>query len=804
MEILKPNSKEGFLVALMSWESIPTPHVAIISERLAAMETFTTFDIRQLVIDVDQDTIFDREDVPDLSESEVKEFQATVDEGGIICVGQTIRYGQIIASKLKIVDPNKYTPEQKLLSAIFGKIVLGSDFEIWKLQDEATVLRVDRTDNKIIIHVSIRRPIRVGDILIGEKRDEVVVGAIVPQSMMPKLKDYDYENVDMVITPPSLISEGLTAGIYRNHKVPLWLFHSLETPGATMLADSEKPRTTKKWDFKKEQAFVGKLMLYKKEQIVENKSVGYGISERSSLSSQILEGIKIRSEFINLLIYKGLDVNMRELLTIKSDDKKGYNESLRSIINQREPSFLGGIPISVQRLQTYLKALGFQVVLVDSDGKKFQSGSPESFAAQITDVEVLPMEEDFKPDPTLVVTVSDILNYSANTPIVGGLQCEKIFGPLKGPRDTFGYIKLALPIIHPFLTEKIESIVAHLNSRNNWTDEKWEEFEDNFCKGSFFNNYFKEAGLETNQLITFLPVIPAGVRSFFYDNNKSFYQNGLDVCYRRVIIRNNRVGKLIEIKAPTIIIINEFLMLQESVNELFNGSKDDVTQRTVKGLKQHLAEYREMLYSKKVSYSGRGTIVPDSTIEAEYCSLPFSMAVRMFEPLICAELMRRKVSTYTDYLDRECEQLLDPIVSKLKDAQRLVSKQNDLIKGILENVIKEKVVLLSPVKYEKVFSFKVLINNDEAIKLHPKAIETLELSLPDHVIVHLPLSVAAQLEAQKVLFPLENLIEEEYQGTNYLDLHFSTLVLTKLVSMKGEKKVNRQLTRSDKVLFNID
>ena len=254
-------------------------------------------------------------------------------------------------------------------------------------------------------------------------------------------------------------------------------------------------------------------------------------------------------------------------------------------------------------------------------------------------------------------------------------------------------------------------------------------------------------------IMTIVPVIPPELRPLVPLDGGRFATSDLNDLYRRVINRNNRLKRLIELKAPEIIIRNEKRMLQESVDALFdNGRRGRIitgaNKRPLKSLADMLkgkqGRFRQNLLGKRVDYSGRSVIVTGPTLKLHQCGLPKRMALELFKPFIYSKLEAKGLST------------------TVKQAKRLVEKERPEVWDILDEVIREHPVLLNraPTLHRLgIQAFEPTLVEGKAIHLHPLVCSAFNADFDgDQMAVHVPLSLEAQLEARVLMMSTNNIL----------------------------------------------
>ncbi|PCJ29505.1 MAG: DNA-directed RNA polymerase subunit beta' [Rickettsiales bacterium] len=254
-------------------------------------------------------------------------------------------------------------------------------------------------------------------------------------------------------------------------------------------------------------------------------------------------------------------------------------------------------------------------------------------------------------------------------------------------------------------------------------------------------------------VMTVLPVIPPEIRPLVMLDGGRFATSDLNELYRRVINRNNRLKRLLELKAPDIIIRNEKRMLQESVDALFdNGRRGKVVKNANKRpfkslsdmLKGKQGRFRQNLLGKRVDYSGRSVIVVGPEMKLHQCGLPKKMALELFKPFIYSKLE------------------LYGIATTIKAAKKIVEAEKVEVWDILEEVIREHPVLLNraPTLHRLgIQAFEPLLIEGKAIQLHPLVCAAFNADFDgDTMSVHIPLSIEAQLEARVLMMSTNNIL----------------------------------------------
>ena len=265
---------------------------------------------------------------------------------------------------------------------------------------------------------------------------------------------------------------------------------------------------------------------------------------------------------------------------------------------------------------------------------------------------------------------------------------------------------------------------------------------------------FLESGNRPEWMIlTVVPVIPPELRPLVPLDGGRFATSDLNDLYRRVINRNNRLKRLIELRAPDIIVRNEKRMLQESVDALFdNGRRGRVitgaNKRPLKSLSDMLkgkqGRFRQNLLGKRVDFSGRSVIVTGPELKLHQCGLPKKMALELFKPFIYSRLESKGLS------------------STVKQAKKLVEKERPEVWDILDEVIREHPVMLNraPTLHRLgIQAFEPVLIEGKAIQLHPLVCSAFNADFDgDQMAVHVPLSLEAQLEARVLMMSTNNVL----------------------------------------------
>ncbi len=306
---------------------------------------------------------------------------------------------------------------------------------------------------------------------------------------------------------------------------------------------------------------------------------------------------------------------------------------------------------------------------------------------------------------------------------------------------------------------------------------------------------FRDANLRIQNdpkwmVVDYLPVIPPELRPLVPLDGGRFASSDLNDLYRRVIIRNNRLKRLIEIKAPEVILRNEKRMLQESVDSLFDNSRKSNAVKAEGGralkslsdvLKGKQGRFRQNLLGKRVDYSGRSVIVVGPELQLHECGIPKDMAAELFKPFVIRKLIERGV------------------VKTVKSAKKLVDKKEPVIWDILENVLKGHPVLLNraPTLHRlSIQAFQPKLIEGKAIQLHPLVCTAFNADFDgDQMAVHVPLSNAAILEAQMLMLASHNILNP--QNGAPITIPSQDMVLGLYYMTKGKKSTKEEPVKGE-------
>jgi len=303
---------------------------------------------------------------------------------------------------------------------------------------------------------------------------------------------------------------------------------------------------------------------------------------------------------------------------------------------------------------------------------------------------------------------------------------------------------------------------------------------------------FKESNLNRENkpewmILKVIPVIPPELRPLVPLDGGRFATSDLNDLYRRVIIRNNRLKRLVEIKAPEVILRNEKRMLQESVDSLFDNTRKSSAVKTeanrpLKSLSDSLkgkqGRFRQNLLGKRVDYSARSVIVGGPELKLFECGLPKNMAAELYKPFIIRKLIERG------------------IVKTVKSAKKIIDRREPLVWDILENVLKGHPVLLNraPTLHRLgIQAFQPILIEGKAIQVHPLVCTAFNADFDgDQMAVHLPLGPEAILEAQLLMLASHNILNPANGSPITVpsqDMVLGLYYMTKLLKSTEDHKV---------------
>ena len=363
------------------------------------------------------------------------------------------------------------------------------------------------------------------------------------------------------------------------------------------------------------------------------------------------------------------------------------------------------------------------------------------------------MEVEIEPGKKVELQVNDLLTEEQYARVMESVPEDNRFLPDDDPSKFVA--KMGAEAIYELLQRlDLEKLAAELRDRAN-TDgsqqRKTEALKRLQVVNSFLNS--KDRNRPEWMILKAVPVIPPELRPLVPLDGGRFATSDLNDLYRRVIIRNNRLKRLIEIQAPEVILRNEKRLLQEAVDSLLDNSrkasavKSDVN-RPLKSLSDSLkgkqGRFRQNLLGKRVDYSARSVIVVGPELKMHECGIPKLMAAELYKPFIIRKLIERG------------------IVKTVKSAKKIVDRKEPVVWDILEHVMKGHPVLLNraPTLHRLgIQAFQPRMIEGKAIQLHPLACTAFNADFDgDQMAVHLPLSNEAVLEAQLLMLGAHNIL----------------------------------------------
>jgi DNA-directed RNA polymerase subunit beta' len=351
------------------------------------------------------------------------------------------------------------------------------------------------------------------------------------------------------------------------------------------------------------------------------------------------------------------------------------------------------------------------------------------------------------------------------------------------------------------LLRKVDVEALSLEIRERMRTESSQQKKLKFAKRLRVVESFRKSGNKPEWMILdVLPVIPPELRPLVPLDGGRFATSDLNDLYRRVINRNNRLKKLMELHAPDVIVRNEKRMLQEAVDALFdNGRRGRVLRgannRPLKSLSDTLkgkqGRFRQNLLGKRVDYSGRSVIVVGPELKLHQCGLPKKMALELFKPFIYHRLEQRGHCT------------------TIKQAKELVEQQDPVVWDILEEVIKDHPILLNraPTLHRLgIQAFEPVLVEGKAIKIHPLVCTAFNADFDgDQMAVHIPLSPEAQIEASTLMLAANNILSPAHGAPIAVptqDMVLGLYYLTK--ERKGTRGEGRKFASIEDVLIALE
>jgi DNA-directed RNA polymerase subunit beta' len=358
--------------------------------------------------------------------------------------------------------------------------------------------------------------------------------------------------------------------------------------------------------------------------------------------------------------------------------------------------------------------------------------------------------------------------------------------------------KMGAEAVHDLLM-RIDLDELSFSLRNAAANETSQQRKADALKRLSVVEAFRDANLRIQNrpewmVMQYIPVIPPELRPLVPLDGGRFASSDLNDLYRRVIIRNNRLKRLLEIKAPEVILRNEKRMLQEAIDSLFDNSRKSNAVKAEGGralkslsdvLKGKQGRFRQNLLGKRVDYSGRSVIVVGPELKLHECGLPKDMAAELFKPFIIRKLIERG------------------IVKTVKSARKLVDRKEAIVWDILENILKGHPVMLNraPTLHRlSIQAFQPKLVEGKAIQLHPLVTSAFNADFDgDQMAVHVPLSNAAVLEAQLLMLASHNILNPQ-NGTP-ITLPSQDMVLGLYYITKGKRNNAEDVVRGEGMKF---
>lgn len=390
----------------------------------------------------------------------------------------------------------------------------------------------------------------------------------------------------------------------------------------------------------------------------------------------------------------------------------------------------------------------------------------------------------------------DLLTEEEYLEIIDNLPKDNQYLPDDDPQKFIA--KMGAEAVHDLLA-RIDLDSLSFTLRNAAANETSQQRKADALKRLSVVESFRDASTRiTNRpewmVMQYVPVIPPELRPLVPLDGGRFASSDLNDLYRRVIIRNNRLKRLLEIKAPEVILRNEKRMLQEAVDSLFDNSRKSNAVKAEGGralkslsdvLKGKQGRFRQNLLGKRVDYSGRSVIVVGPELKMHECGLPKDMAAELFKPFVIRKLIERG------------------IVKTVKSAKKLVDRKEAVIWDILENILKGHPVMLNraPTLHRlSIQAFQPRLVEGKAIQLHPLVTAAFNADFDgDQMAVHVPLSSAAILEAQLLMLSSHNILNPQ-NGTP-ITLPSQDMVLGLYYITKGKKTTETEIVKGQGMAF---
>jgi len=398
------------------------------------------------------------------------------------------------------------------------------------------------------------------------------------------------------------------------------------------------------------------------------------------------------------------------------------------------------------------------------------------------------------------LNMGDLLTEEEYLDIIDNLPKDNQYLPDEDPQKFIA--KMGAEAVHDLLA-RLDLDELSFSLRNAAANETSQQRKADALKRLSVVEAFRDASTRiTNRpewmVMQYIPVIPPELRPLVPLDGGRFASSDLNDLYRRVIIRNNRLKRLLEIKAPEVILRNEKRMLQEAIDSLFDNSRKSNAVKAEGGralkslsdvLKGKQGRFRQNLLGKRVDYSGRSVIVVGPELKMHECGLPKDMAAELFKPFIIRKLIERG------------------IVKTVKSAKKLVDRKENVVWDILENILKGHPVMLNraPTLHRlSIQAFQPKLVEGKAIQLHPLVTAAFNADFDgDQMAVHVPLSSAAILEAQLLMLSSHNILNPQ-NGTP-ITLPSQDMVLGLYYITKGKKTTETEIIKGQGMTFyNMD
>ncbi|MBX2931770.1 MAG: DNA-directed RNA polymerase subunit beta' [Chitinophagaceae bacterium] len=394
----------------------------------------------------------------------------------------------------------------------------------------------------------------------------------------------------------------------------------------------------------------------------------------------------------------------------------------------------------------------------------------------------------------------DLITEEEYNDIVDALPKDNQYLPDEDPQKFIA--KMGAEAVHDLL-EKLDLDELSYQLRNAAANETSQQRKADALKRLSVVEAFRDSTERiTNRpewmIMQHIPVIPPELRPLVPLDGGRFASSDLNDLYRRVIIRNNRLKRLLEIKAPEVILRNEKRMLQEAIDSLLDNSRKSNAVKAEGGralkslsdvLKGKQGRFRQNLLGKRVDYSGRSVIVVGPELKMHECGLPKDMSAELFKPFIIRKLIERG------------------IVKTVKSAKKLVDKKEAVVWDILENILKGHPVLLNraPTLHRlSIQAFQPKLIEGKAIQLHPLVTAAFNADFDgDQMAVHVPLSSAAILEAQLLMLSSHNILNPQ-SGTP-ITLPSQDMVLGLYYITKSKNSTKEEPIKGEgKTFYSLD